>query len=195
VAIVTALRAERRGRVTVELDGVAWRVVPAEAALRAGLDVGRELDRPSARQLRRELVRLRAIGTATRALKACDVSTERLRGRLDRAGIAPQIREEAVAVLGRAGLVDDARFASKRALALSERGYGDAAIAADLERQGIAQGLRETAVAQLEPEPERAWRIVERRGHGPRTARYLQARGFGEAALEAAVDADFANDP
>jgi SOS response regulatory protein OraA/RecX len=195
VAVVTALRAKRRGHVAVELDGVAWRVVPAEAVLRAGLDVGRELDRAAARELRRELVRLQALGVATRALKARDVSAARLRSRLDRAGVARQVQEETMSALGRAGLVDDARVAESRAVALADRGYADAAIEADLKRQGIEESLRETALAKLEPELERARRIIDRRGPGPRTARYLHARGFGEEALEAAVDADFANDP
>ena len=40
MAIVSALRAEPRGRVAVELDGASWRVLPAEAVIRAGLAVG-----------------------------------------------------------------------------------------------------------------------------------------------------------
>ena len=44
--------------------------------------------------------------------------------------------------------------------------------------------------AGLEPEPERVTRIVERRGPGDKTARYLASRGFGADALEAAVARD-----
>jgi SOS response regulatory protein OraA/RecX len=195
VPVVTALRAERRGRVAVELDGIPWRVVPAEAVLRTGLDVGGELDRARARLLRRELQRLQALGTATRVLRGGDLSVERLRERLARAGTAPALRDEAVATLRRAGLLDDVRFASNRAAALAGRGYGDAAIDADLERQGIAAALREAALRAIEPEADRARRIVARRGPGARTTRYLTARGFGEDVLEAAADAGFASDP
>ena len=40
----------------------------------------------------------------------------------------------------------------------------------------------EGAVAALDPEPERARHLIDRRGAGPRTARYLAGRGFGEEA-------------
>jgi hypothetical protein len=45
-------------------------------------------------------------------------------------------------------------------------------------------------VAQLEPERDRAARIVERRGRSVKTARYLASHGFGEEALEGVVAAD-----
>ena len=59
--VVTALRERPRDRVEVELDGAPWRVVPAEAVVRAGLAPGRPLDRASARALGRELRRLQAL--------------------------------------------------------------------------------------------------------------------------------------
>ena len=46
----------------------------------------------------------------------------------------------------------------------------------------------------LEPEGERARRLIERRGPGERTARYLSGRGFGEEAVEAALQATFGQD-
>ena len=192
---VTALRAHTAGHVAVELDGRPWRVVPAEAVLRAGLDVGQELDRERARALRRELVRLRTLGTATSALRRRDLSAQRLTERLTRAGGPPPVRRQTVETLERMGLVDDVRFAHARASALAERGYGNAAIDADLERQAIATHVRAEALESLEPELARVARIVERRGNGPRTARYATQRGFGEEAVAAAVGVDFANDP
>jgi hypothetical protein len=60
---VTALR-ERRGHVAVELDGQAWRTVPLEVVVRAGLAVELELDRPRLRLLRRELRRAEALAAA-----------------------------------------------------------------------------------------------------------------------------------
>ena len=50
------------------LDGESWRTLPAEVVLRAGLDVGVELDRERARRLRRELKRHDAMSSAARAL-------------------------------------------------------------------------------------------------------------------------------
>ena len=192
---VTALHEDRRGRVVVELDGGPWRVVPADVVVRAELAEGRELDRAALRLLRRELRRAEALAVAARALHPRDLSEQRLAKRLERAKVAPAVRAEALETLGRAGLVDDARYARVRAGALAGRGYGDAAIAADLERDGVDRELSAQAVERLPPEAERAREIVGRRGPGGRTARYLASRGFGDDALEAALGAGFANDP
>jgi SOS response regulatory protein OraA/RecX len=191
---VTALRARHGGRVAVELDGRPWRVVPLEAAVKAGLDIGQELDRQQARRLRQELVRIRTLGVASSALRRGDLSTARLAERLERVG-GPRERRQVVEMLERVGVVDDARLARTRATSLAERGYGDAAIDADLARKGIAAAVRAEAIRGLPPEPERIRRIVERRGSGPRTARFAAQRGFGEEAVEAAGGVDFANDP
>jgi SOS response regulatory protein OraA/RecX len=192
---VTALRARARGRIEVELDGAAWRTVPAEAVLRAGLDVGRELDREHARALRRELVRLRALSVATSALRRRDLSEQALAARLSGAGTAPSDGRRAIDALARAGLVDDARAALARARSLAERGYGDGAIAADLERRSFATAACAEALAALPPEDERLEPILARRGIGPQTGRYVAARGFGEDSIARAAGADFANEP
>jgi len=190
---VTALRAHGR-RVAVELDGSPWRSVPPEVAARAGLAVGLELDRPRLRLLRRELRRQEALDAAGRALRSRDLSkralTERLAGRVGEAA-----RAEAVATLERVGLVDDARVAQMRAAALAERGYGDAAIRHDLVRRGLEPAEIDVALDTLEPEAARVAAIVERRGPGEKTARYLARKGFGAEAIESAVATTFANDP
>lgn len=193
--IVTALRVERRGRVAVELDGSPWRLLPADVVIRAGIAEGRSLDRGALRLLRRELRRAEALGIAGRALRTRDLSKRRLADRLERAGFPPAAQEESLETLARAGLVDDGRLSRNRAEALAGRGFGDAAIRHDLARQGVAADLVEAALLELEPEAERARRLVEHRGVGPRTARYLAAKGFGEDALEAALGRDFASDP
>jgi regulatory protein len=195
VPLVTALREDRRGRVAVELDGAPWRTVPVGVVVRAGLAEGRALDRAGLRLLRRELRRAEALAVAGRALRTRDLSEARVAERLERAAIAPAAARESLRVLSDAGLVDDGRFAQERAQALAGRGYGDAAIRHDLERQDVREELVGAALAELEPELERARRLVERRGPGPRTARYLAGKGFGEEAIEAVVDAGFANDP
>jgi SOS response regulatory protein OraA/RecX len=191
---VTALRPERRGRIAVELDGERWRTVPVDVAATVGLVVGRELDRPALRELRRALRRSEALASATRALRHRDVSSQRLAQRLEAAAVPPAARADALGVLARAGLVDDARFAGGRAGALAERGFGDEAILHDLERQGVPSELREQAVAGLPDETVRARGIVARRGTGPKTARYLAAKGFGEEAIEAVLGGSVAAD-
>ena len=192
---VTALRDDRRGRVAVELDGAPWRSIPVDVVARAGLAEGRALDRADLRLLRRELRRAESLAIATRALRARDMSERRLSERLEQAAVAPAVVEESIGVLARAGLVDDARFAHNRAESLAGRGYGDEAIRDDLGRQGVSAELAEDALERLEPERERARRIVARRGPGAKTARYLASKGFGEGALEAALGVGFANDP
>ena len=193
MATVTALRA-RRGRVDVELDGAAWRTLPLEVVGRAGLDVGLELDRPRLRLIRRELRRAEALAVAGRALRARDLSTRALDQRLAR-DVAPATRKEAVAVLTRAGVVDDRRVAVNRAAAMAARGYGDAAIYHDLRRRGLDPDEIAAAVASLEPETDRAAALVARRGRGAKTARYLASRGFGEDVCAMALEPGFGQDP
>ncbi len=195
VPTVTRLRDDRRGRVGVELDGAPWRTLPVDVVARAGLAEGRALDRPALRLLRHELRRAEALAVAGRALRRRDLSERGIAERLARASVAPAAVQESLAVLSRAGLVDDARFARARADSLAERGYGDAAIRHDLEQQGVGPEPIQRALESLDAETARARRLVERRGPGLSTARYLASKGFGEEAVEASACADFAPDP
>jgi SOS response regulatory protein OraA/RecX len=190
---ITALR-ERRGRVSVELDGAAWRVLPAEVVVRSGLSVGLTLDRPKLRIVRRELRRAEALEIAGRALRTHDLSEHALADRLD-GRVPPAARDEALQTLARVGVIDDRRVAQNRAAGLAGRGYGDAAIRHDLRRRGLEPEEIEDAIASLDPEPLRASAIVVRRGHSPATARHLAARGFAEDAVESALQTGFATDP
>jgi SOS response regulatory protein OraA/RecX len=188
---VTALREAPRGRVAVELDGAPWRVLPVDVVVRAALSEGRVLDRPALRELRRELRRAEALHVAGRALRHRDLSRRSLAERLERAAVAPAAAAESLAALERSGLVDDRRVASLTAQSLAGRGYGDEAIRHRLLAEGLEDELVTEALAGLEPERERALPLIERRGTGPRTARYLAGRGFGEEAVEAALGAGF----
>jgi regulatory protein len=190
---VTGHREARRGQVAVDLDGSPWRVLPVDVVVRTHLVIGAELDRPRARELARELRRVKALGAAARALRYRDLTAEELRRRLERRGIRPSDRREALAALERAGVVDDVRYARSRAERLAER-YGDLAVRDDLERHGVAPELAAAAVAALEPEGERACRLAARRGANLRTARELLRRGFGEEAIAAAVPVLVANE-
>jgi len=106
---------------------------------------------------------------ALRALRAADRSRAELDARLQRAGVEEAEREETLDSLERLGYLDDERTAALRAARLAERGYGDAYIRAELERRGLPS---EAAVADLEPEAERASRFTGR-GTG-----WLARRGF-----------------
>lgn len=187
---VTGLRERPGGKVVVELDGTAWRTLPVDAVVRAELVVGLELDRARARVLRRELRRAGALRVATKALARRDYSAQALDARLERAGVGSAERREAVEALERAGALDDARYAWARAAALAERGFGDAAIRWDLERQGLPADLVAEAVAALEPETLRAAALVSRRGPRRTSAAFLARRGFGEDAIESEFGAD-----
>ena len=84
------------------------------------------------------------------------------------------------------GSVDDARLARGRALALAERGWGDAGIEARLESEGLREAEVEAAIAGLDPEAERAARLIG--GLAPRKAwGLLQRRGFAPETIESAL--------
>jgi SOS response regulatory protein OraA/RecX len=184
--VVTALRERPRDRVEIDLDGRSWRLVPADAVVRAGLSVGRTLDRETARALGRELRRSAALGVALRALRYGDYSRSRLEARLASRGARPDTRDAALEALEQAGLVDDARVASNRAQTLAGRGYGDAAIRFSLEREGLGPEIVEEALAGLLPELERARRLLGAGEGGAKALRRLAAKGFDSETLEEA---------
>jgi SOS response regulatory protein OraA/RecX len=190
---VTGLRERKRGRVAVELDGRPWRVLPADVVVRARLVVGRGLDRHMARELAREVRRARALAQATRTLATSGRSKRELEERLTRAGHVGSAREDALASLDRAGLVDDARLAEGRAAVLARRGYGDAAIRADLRRRLIDAEAAADAVAALEPELARARRLLAGQDVTPALLRRLAGRGFSRDTLDHVASA-FAQD-
>lgn len=102
-------------------------------------------------------------------------------------------RVDALETLERVGYVDDARFAAGRAAALADRGYGDEAIRQLLQGEGVAAEVADGAVGALEPERERAVRLVARLGASSRTAGRLQRKGFGEESVELAAGGSFAD--
>src|SRR4051794_26896918 len=141
------------------------------------------LDRDTARVFARELRRAEALGVAVRAIRHRDLSRSRLEERLLARGAGEDARAEALAALERVGLVDDARVAAGRAVALAGRGFGDAAVRHTLEQEGLAEHV-EDALAGLPPESERVQEWLVRRGAGPKTLRWLAAKGFDPASLD-----------
>jgi len=185
--MLTAVRRERPGRVALEVDGRAWRVVPDDVVARCGLAPGVVLERPLLRRLRRELRRAEALGAATRSLARRDLSARRLRERLDARGIRAPAADAALATLESAGVVDDARLARSRGAGLAERGWGDAAIVARLEQEGIAPAQARAALSELLPEPERAAALAAGTPDRPTAWRLLARRGFSSDSIEHAV--------
>jgi regulatory protein len=131
--------------------------------------------------------RAEALAVATRALARREHSRRSLRERLLRARVSTEEADEVVEELLRLGLLDDGRFARERARVLAERGKGDAAIRFELDREGVDDAKIEAALAALDPERERAARLVVRRGATPATARLLASRGFDEDVVAALV--------
>jgi regulatory protein len=128
-----------------------------------------------------------ALEVSLGALRHRDLSAAELDRRLATKGFEEGEREEALATLRRTGLLDDRRFGEARAATLAARGASDALIRHDLARAGVAPEDVDDAVEALEPEPERARRIAERRGPGLGTARYLAGKGFPDETIAAVV--------
>jgi regulatory protein len=135
------------------------------------------------------------IEIAARALQHRDRSRRQLDERLARAGVDDAGRAKALETLERVGYLDEGRFARTRATALAERGYGDEGIQQILEQDGLSRAEATDAIAELEPELERAARLVARLGPGPKAAARLARKGFGEEAVEAAAAEVGATDP
>lgn len=134
-----------------------------------------------------ESQRAEALAVAIRALARREHSRRSLRERLLRARVTPDDADQVVAELQRLGLLDDGRYARERARVLAERGKGDVAIRSDLDNAGVDAAQIEAALADLDPERERAGRLVGRRGATPATARLLASRGFDEDIVAALV--------
>jgi regulatory protein len=128
-----------------------------------------------------------ALEAATAALARRDRSAAGLAAYLERRGTAPEDALEAVDRLRHLGYIDDARFASRRAEALAERGRGDAAIRYELEREGIGADHVDAAIAGLASEEERAANVARRARSRAAGARRLVAGGFSADVVEAVV--------
>lgn len=135
-----------------------------------------------------------AVDTALRALRHRDLSARELAERLRAKGFGETARDEALETLARTGLLDDRRFAEARARSLAARGAGDAAIRHALRLAGVEDSVVGEALATLDPEEHRAAAIVERRGAGPKTARYLRGKGFSDEVVSGLVAGESARE-
>src|SRR5262245_26112992 len=185
---ITALRRAGPGQVEVVLDGRKWRTVSDSIVARCGLRADLPVDRPLARSLARQLRHERASPMAGRARRSRPLSEHRRRERLRSRGVRPDAEQATLAMLSGSGLVDDVRLACGRALALAERGWGDAAIEARLAAEGLTEPEIGRALAELDPEPRRAAGIIG--GLPPRKGwALLQRRGFGPETIESVIGA------
>jgi SOS response regulatory protein OraA/RecX len=169
------------------VDGEPWRTVPDEVVVRCGLWAGVELERPLLRRLRKELRHAEALALAGRTLRRRDLSLRRLSERLERAGVAPAAERSALAALTEARIMDDRRLAGRRAGALAERGWGDAAIAARLQAEGIPDPEAGAAIRDLEPETGRAARTAGGLTDPRKAGAMLMRRGFDEETIQAVL--------
>jgi SOS response regulatory protein OraA/RecX len=181
---ITGLREVSASNVLVELDGAPWRKIPLNAAARAGLSVGKRLEREDLRVLGRELRRAEALNKATRMLARRPLSRALLEDRLEKKGVAPVAREEAIEVLEQARYLNDHSYALERAASLAERGYGDVAVHYTLEQERVDSELIEQAVAALEPELERARALALVETNRKRLMGRLARRGFSFETIE-----------
>lgn len=181
---ITRLRELSANEVLVELDGAPWRKIPLNAASRAGLSVGKRLEREDLRLLRHELRRAEALTKATRMLARRPLPRTLLEERLERKGVAPAALEEAVDVLEQAHYLNDHAYSLGRAQGLAERGYGDAAVRHILEQEKVASELIEEALDSLEPELERARAITRSIPDRKKLLGRLARRGFDPEIVE-----------
>ena len=112
---ITGLREVSASNVLVELDGAPWRKISLNEAARAGLSVGKRLEREDLRLLGRELRRAEALNKATRMLARRPLSRALLEDRLQKKGVATIAREEAIEVLEQARYLNDQSYALERA--------------------------------------------------------------------------------
>jgi regulatory protein len=128
-----------------------------------------------------------ALEAAAKALARRDRSAADLAAYLERHGTAPDDAGRAVERLREAGYVNDARYAASRAEALAGRGFGDAAVRFELERDGVGTDEIEQALAALVPERERALDLLRAAKSPLAGVRRLAAKGFGADSIEAAT--------
>jgi regulatory protein len=181
---ITGLHEVSASAVLVELDGAPWRKIPLTAAARAGLSLGKRLEREDLRLLGRELRRAEALNKATRMLARRPLSRALLEERLEKKGVAPVALGEAVEALEQAQYLNDRSYALERAGSLAERGYGDRAVRYILEQERVGSELIEEALDTLKPELERARTIARSIADRKRLLGRLVRRGFDSDTIE-----------
>jgi regulatory protein len=149
VAVVSALRATRGGRVAVHVDGEYLCTVGEALLARWRLHKGRELDPEAVAALRREASAEGVVTDAHRLLAHRARSREELRRRLLAKGHTEEAVAGALERLEADGLLDDAAFA--RSYVADKRnlgGWGAQRIARGLAALGVAPEVAEAALTE-----------------------------------------------
>jgi regulatory protein len=197
VGVVTALRATRRGRISVYVDDAYVCSVSEALLAKRRLYQGLELGDADLERLRQEASAERVLGDAHRLLAQRQRSREELRRRLLQKEHTEQAVTAAVERLEADGLLDDAAFAE--AFAADKRrlgGWGAERIRRGLLELGVAPETVERALASAgDDDLERALAFLRRKGapkaplEAARRRAYaaLQRRGFSGPVCYAAV--------
>lgn len=199
MAVVTALRAARRGGVALHVDGEYVCVVSESLVARWRLFKGRELSADELATIRAASSAERVMGDAYRLLGHRARSTEELRRRLLAKGHEETAVGAALERLAAEGLLDDAAFAhsyvaDKRRL----HGWGAARIRRGLRELGVGADAVDEALAPAGDDPgelERALQVLRKRGAPTppldaarrRASQALERRGFSAATTYSAV--------
>jgi regulatory protein len=198
VGVVTALRAGRRGRISVFVDDAYVCSVSEALLAKRRLFKGLALDDDDVETLRQEASAERVLGDAHRLLAQRQRSREELRRRLLQKGHTERAVTGVLERLARDGLLDDRAFAE--AFVADKRHLGG--WGAERIRRGLAQlGVPPEVVADVldeaddESELERALAILRRSGpprpplEAARRRAYatLQRRGFAGTVCYAAI--------
>lgn len=196
--IVTALRATRRGRIAVHVDGSFFCSMSDAAVARGRLFKGRELDEAELEALRAQASSEHLLGDAYRLLGQRQRSCAELRDRLLRKGHGEEAVGEAIDRLLADGLLDDAAFA--RAFVADKRrlqGWGEQRIRRALAELGVARGDVDAALGDADEDAELARALALLARSGPprppleaarrRAYALLQRRGFAGTVAYTAV--------
>ncbi len=205
---VSAIRATKRGRVAVYVDGSHVFSVGEATVARWRLYTGRVLTEAELEELSAEGELERALADAYRLLSHRARATAELRARLRQKEHGEATVEAALERLTAAGLLDDLAFAraytgAKR----SESGWGEYRIRRGLAQLGVGEDLIDCVLGELfgegyEP-TEEAFRLLCRRGTPAppqeaaqrRAYHFLLRRGFPAAVAYAAVRRWMAGEP
>jgi regulatory protein len=202
VPVVTALRAARRGRVAVHVDGEFLCAVSDATVARWRLHKGRELDESDVARLVSDASSELVLSDAYRLLGHRARSVQEVRSRLLARGHAPEAVETVLQMLLADRLLDDVEFArayvaDKHRLA----GWGAERIRRGLAAAGVSQAQIDEAIAAAtaddaeDAELQRALDVLRRRtasGRPDDAARRrayqaLLRRGFASGVAYAAV--------
>ena len=193
-SVITAIEPQvrRPDRVSVFVDGEFALGMHAEVAAMSRLRVGQAVSVTELQELARAEELRQARESALQLLGYRARSRKELQQRLARKGYEPELIEEALDLLERSGLINDAEFSQEWVRARTGgRPMGRTRIAAELRQKGVDRELIDEALERVDPDQElglalRVGRQKIEQLHGedpPTLKRKLSAalvrRGFG----------------